>query len=684
MADPVPVLVDPNAQYDQGVTPPAIAPPSTPLDFTPVAPDAKYDTGGAIASAVQQLSADNLRDRTIGGPQYQGDYRDPLLLASSALKGAATGMGGPADMIGGGVDWLGSKLSPTPAAPDYRPPAPAPGQRITPGPFSMFGMPNSAAWLNPLRSAGAVDNPALTPQNQRERNIVATGEGGGGAIAALPLGGISPVRGLISGGAGGYAGEQLANMFPDHPILARTIGNLAVGGALGGAPRAGPTAAGEAFDRLGITSALPADTTGSRFRQWLTPKIADMPMGGGVRNRMEQTVDQWGNAVDRTAADIAGPQGVATSPQMVGQRIQDATNAELGRLNGIERTNYANVDMHMPARQPVGMTNYAQELNDVMSTMPALPNAAARTQSDFIRGLQADMIADARLGRPDWQSLSNYRTRIGAMITDPQIIGGPTQTELRRIYGALTRDMEAAVGPVGTPARTAWDTAQAGTRDLHAFVDNTASNFVGRRGATGNNLIDPETAYRNAMTDAHLGGSVLQRVRDTMPGAADQIGAYELQSRALSPPGQRANPDVSTPYSPTTFVTNTTGAGRGARLSQGAQDALWPGVTDQINDLRTTGYALRATEKATNRSGTGGYLGARETLEALGNAALYGGGGYAALGWPGAVAGAIGAVAKPLLPGLLGSAAMQRAPRSYSGGVLQIPLRTYGGTAENH
>jgi hypothetical protein len=317
--------------------------------------------------------------------------------------------------------------------------------------------------------------------------------------------------------------------------------------------------------------------------------------------------------------------------------------------------------------------------------MPALPAHAQRVQSDFINGLQSDLISDMQRGPADWQSVSTLRSKIGARITDPAIIGSPEQTELRRVYGALTDDMEASLGPAGTPARDAWDTAQAGTRDLHAFIDNTASNFVGRAGATGAALIDPAMAYRNAMTNANLGGSALQRVRDTMPDMADQLGAYELQSRALAPPGQRANPAVSTPYSPSTFVTNTTGTGLGARLSQEAQDALWPGVTDQINDLRTTGYALRATEKATNRSGTGPYLGAKEALEALGNAAYGGGGGYLLGGhsWPLAVAGAIGAVARPFIPGLIGSGVVQRAPRNYPGGLLNTPLRTYGGTAES-
>ena len=670
------VPVDPNAQYDQTTAP---APGGTP-GFVPVAPDVKYDTGGAIPWAVQQQSGDNLRDRTIGGPQYQGDYRDPALAASAVAKGAATGMGGPSDMIGAGVDWLKSKLSPT--APDYGPPAPPTGQRITPGPFSMFGMPGSPAWLNPLQRAGVVDNPALTPQNQREKNIVATSEGAGGAIPYLPMGGIGATRALIGGGAGGYAGEQLANMYPDHPVLARAIGNLAVGGAITGAPHAGPTETGEAFNRLGITSALPSDTTGSRWRQWLTPKVADMPMGGGIRNRMEQTVDQWGNAVDRIAGDLA-PRGVPQTPEAMGTIIQNGTNAELARLNGIERTNYGAVDQLIAPNQQVGTTNYAQVLNRVANRMPAAQNQAEVLQSDFITRLQAAQIRDAQHGPMDWQSTSALRTEIGNMITDPQIIGGPRVTELRQIYRALSRDMGGAAGPPGSAARTAWDTAQAGTRDLHAFVDNTASNFVGRGGATGDALIDPATAYRNAMTNAHLGGSALQRVRDTMPDVADQLGAYELQSRALAPPGQRSNPEVSTPYSPTTFVTNTTATGRGARLSQEAQDALWPGVTQQIDDLRTTGYGIRGTERATNRSGTGAYLGAKEMMDAVRNTGIGAGVGYGIFHAPGAIMGGALGLVNPYAPGLLGSALARRAPRDYPGGLLQTPLRSYGGTAES-
>lgn len=665
MADPQFVPLDPNAQYDEQPGAPAPTPPAG-GGFVPLPPDATYDTGGAIPSAVAAAAGSNLTAHP-GPPQMEGPLRDPAMIASGVAKGAITGMGALGDLTDYGQGLVARYLH----DPLYRaitgnnpPGAPPP-----PGIFS------SSSLLAGPRAVGAVDNPALTPQDNRERNITAGSEGMGGAIPYLPLGGISAGRALLGGTLGGVAGEQAAEAFPDHPVLARTIGNLAVGGAVGGAPRAAPNETEQAFTRLGITNPLPGDVLGG-WRQKLTARAGDMPAGGAVRAQQANVIDQWGRAVDDIAGNIAGPGGAPQTAQQAGQALQQSSTNWLGRFNNYSRQLWGDVDMAIPPGTPTPVTNYARTLNDVASSMPAAPATGRVLQSDFTRNLLDGLIADVQRGPLDWQSVSAIRTRIGSMITDPQLIGGPNVTELRRIYGALSSDMQAAARAQGPTAQQAFDNASTFTRTGHDYIDSTISNFIGRRGAVGPGGIEPEAAYSNAMADARLGGTLLQNVRNGMPEAADQLGAYELRARGQATPGQQGVPGQGQTWSPTTFVTRT----NPGNLSREATDALFPGVQNQLDDLRTTAGAMRETERAVNRSGTGPYLATKELLDVLRNAGVAGAGGYAAAGWPGAVAGAVGGAVSPFIPGALGAWLSLRAPRNYSG-LLQQPARSYGGIA---
>jgi len=619
---------------------------------------------GSTASFPDEMSQDDITSAINSHlNQMQGPWREPALAASSVAQGALAGAGALGDV----EDWGGNKLKTIvydpyihplvnraltaafgPYQPDMRP--------MPPGPLS------STSLLNAGRAVGAVDRPDLTPQNQTEQYIAATGQGVGGSLPYLWMGGINPVRAVIAGGAGGAAGELGAQMYPEHADLARAVGNLAVGAAVGGAPTATPNETQRAFDRLNITP-TPADVSGSRWRQMLNRNVADMPMGGAVHRAMSNAVDQWGDALGNTA-DMLGP---ATTAQQAGAALQQGSRDWMTQFRANSKQAWDSVDMQIPAGTPTPVTNYAQTLGSVRSAMPAAPATAGVLQPALTRNLLDALMQDVQRGPLDWKTVSGIRTRIGEMLSDPNLVGDTSVTDLRRIYGALSSDMQQTANASGTNAAAAFGNAARITREGHDYIDNTVSNFLGPRSAP----IDPEEAYNAAMTNSRSGGTLLQSVRDQMPGAADRLAGYELRRMGEATPGQQAVAGQGPTVSPTTFVTNTN------RLSPEATSALFPGVQQQLADLRTTAGAMRQTAQLANTSGTGRMLSVREMLDVPRNMLIGGYAGHEFFGVPGAVGGAALGAAEPFAPGWIGSRLALRPLKNYIPGMLQYGARQY-------
>jgi hypothetical protein len=218
--------------------------------------------------------------------------------------------------------------------------------------------------------------------------------------------------------------------------------------------------------------------------------------------------------------------------------------------------------------------------------------------------------------------------------------GDTSYTDLKRIYGALSDDMEAAVQGQGQPAIDAFNRANTLTREGHDFIDQHLSKWYAPR-----NAIKPSDALNAAFGDD---GEALTAMRQQMPQAADALAAYKLRDMALANPGQQDASLIKA--SPSTFLTGM------AQMTPETRNALFghdAALAQRVQDLRDVSGAMRNTEKTyRNTSGTASSGAMYGALTGLVGALPAGAGVLAAGGGiPRAIATAIGTATVPFLPG---------------------------------
>lgn len=467
------------------------------------------------------------------------------------------------------------------------------------------GITNVASTLS--QATGGQPVVRYQPKSDAERNTMQYGT----TALAASVGNPSTAVARIGSGMGGDLGAKVAGDLVPGSAIAPFIGAM-VGGTLAGIPSAAanrtlagvpyiggtPNEAVAANRRLGISDNLVGDASQSPTMQLLQNFALRMPGGGGVHDAMQEKLGQWGDALDR----IAGTLAPARNPVQAGTALQGAVERRLAQGQAALRSAYNSLDMEMPGTTATPLTNYAQTLQQVRSQMPSMPATAETLQPQLSRQLLDSLITDAQRGQPDWRTVSGIRTRIGEMLADPPIAGDTSRTELQRIYGALSTDMQATVANQGPAAQTAFDRATALARNEHDFINNTASKLWAPR-----DQIKPEAALNAAFADD---GTMLSRIRQEMPGAADELAGYKLRDASLATPGRQDA--TGTAVSPSTFRTDM------AKLQPTAHDALFnsdPALAGRVADLRTSANQMAQTERLLNTSGTGGHLGTLAAVE---------------------------------------------------------------------
>lgn len=565
----------------------------------------------AITAAIQA-------DSETAASQLTGPTRIPAMAASALAKGAMQGAGLVGDIQGGMQSLVnrvhdpivGELINPLANAlispfTDYRLPTRPPaesrdyGTGLPPGgePVRGLGDPllSSSNLVAGGRAAGIVDRPDLIPRTTGERYLTAGAEAAGGTLPYLPVSGpstlASGLRAISQGAGAGLAGQAGQDIGGPIGAVVGTGAGLVAGGrafdagnrvlGLGATPgQTTPTI--DAYRRLQIDPVLAGDVSGQSFWQRLQSVASKAPGGAHrVQAAGERAVGQWGDALENTAQNL----GNARTAQQAGEQLQMEAGAWLNRFRADSRAAWNEVDMHIPGRTPVALTDTLQTLGQIRTSMPSLPETARSVESPFMSNLYESLQRDLAGGTTSWNDLRALRTRIGERLADPQLIADTGRADLQRLYAALSRDMETAVAPRGQGAVDAFNSASALTRNGHTFVDNVLSRITGPG-------ISPERAAESIVNSGGQGSTILEAVRREMPRAADELAAFKLRDMALATGGRQTS--AQTAMSPETFLTDR------FKLAPEAQDILFgqdPHLARRVADLATVADSMRQTQR---------------------------------------------------------------------------------------
>lgn len=348
-----------------------------------------------------------------------------------------------------------------------------------------------------------------------------TGAGEGTQLAAGLVGGLAP--GV--GSAGSAAALRGLVRGRDGAQMQRTIEDFA---ALGATPSVG-------------------QASGNRLLQGAENLLAGGPTSAGVMNRFaERQADSIGQGLQRRADSLSRN----ASAERAGRAIERGVDTFAGNTNATKRALYWQADQFIPEQTPVQLQNTWREVVDLTTpTAGATATSSALIQPTILRlreNLAADLAAGG--GNIPYSALKRIRSDIGEAISNSSPLN-PTSDirELRRLYAALSRDMEAAAQAQGPEAVRSARRANNYTRAVADRLEQVR-RVVDKNGG-------PERVFNAVMSGTRDGGTTLRAVMQSLPKEGQQaLTAAVIRRMGLATPG--AQDAAGDAFSAATFLTN--------------------------------------------------------------------------------------------------------------------------------
>lgn len=463
--------------------------------------------------------------------------------------------------------------------------------------------------------------------------VGATLGAGQGALTGSAAGPVGTFAGGVTGaGLGGAAGEEAFNaaaraagMVDDRTLGQRfadtgqtalmnsagEAGGMSVGALLASAGRAllrgGPQGAAKTaqtvrdFQSIGASPTV-GQATEKRAIDAAEGILSRQPGGSAVfARRAQDTIDKLDAALTRQAQKLGGTR---LEPEVAGRAIVQGVEGQGGfipRFKSQSGQLYGEIDKFIKPDAAVPAGNTRAYL--AAATKPiqgAEQTSASRLFSnplldDVAKRFEAD--AAANNGAIPYGTLKEMRSRVGERLTTPQLTDEIPRQELKRLYAALSTDMEAAAQAAGPAAERAFRRANgyfsAGMKRVEDVLQPLVDKGV------------PEKIFKSIEAGGREGATTIRAtMRSLTRDQRDIVAGTIINRLGKATPGQQNA--VGEAFSPETFLTNWN------KLSGEAKDALFGGTSDTglrggLDTIARVAEKIRANSRVfDNPSGTAG------------------------------------------------------------------------------
>lgn len=384
-----------------------------------------------------------------------------------------------------------------------------------------------------MATAGVGRTLAANPTTQ----LVSGSTGAGSAATAREMGAPGWVQ-LGAGLAGGIG-----------PSMAQAGTAAATRGALRGG-EAGRQRVAEniqAFERAGTAPSV-GQATERPILRGLEQTLSRTPGAAGVMvNRARTQAEEIGQGVEQIAQGLspgssAGKAGVAVQ-RGVRDFVADS-KATAGRL-------YDEVDNFIPADAPVALGSTQQILSKLTTPMKGAESTTALLVNpkiaQFDKTLAEDLLASGKQQAIPYQAVKDLRTRIGSMLQGSELISDIPKAELKQLYSALSKDLDAAATVAGPEAKRAASRANNYYKALSNRTELLESAIEKNGG--------PEKVFSALWSGARDGNTTLKAVMQSLP----KEGQRELSAafvRRLGRAVDSAQNETGDAFSAQTFLSN--------------------------------------------------------------------------------------------------------------------------------
>jgi len=237
-----------------------------------------------------------------------------------------------------------------------------------------------------------------------------------------------------------------------------------------------------------------------------------------------------------------------------------------------------------------------------------------------------EIVQKAKLnnGGLPWDAIKNWRTYVGDLMKDPALVSTRNikSGDLKRLYGALTHDMEQAALQAGPKVHAKW-------RAANKYFETKLLNDVPIIEEVIKKKL-PEEVFDTIMKSSPKGGTRLRALRKNLSKKEwDAVAGTVLGEMGLEKPGAGATRERI--FSPGTFLTNW------RKMSSQAKRALfkgsrYEGLSKSLDQFVNISSDMKAIERMANVSNTGPIIAFYSMLAGMGlvgGTVLAGGEGFA-------------------------------------------------------
>ena len=460
------------------------------------------------------------------------------------------------------------------------------------------GTPLGSDWI-----ARQMERVGINTKNPRPDDPVSSMLHTGGLIGGGSMLPGASVRGALTAAAGGAVAEQI-----DPRLTALGAIAPAAAGQVGAnikntvAARAAPVV--ETFKQSGTTPSV-GQATDNVFLHGLENLASKFPGGAGVMQKFIEAQQRNMGAQART--------GVPT--EAAGRAIERGVTGEGGFL---ERTKaqWNQLDNAVAAKIPKKTTfqpaNTVSALDELTQPIKGAEKSTGTPLDARITTIKADLLADleANNGQMPFEALRKIRSRVGAQIDDA-LVQGAKSGEMSKLYGALSKDLEAAAMQAG--AGREFTRQNNFYRARMERIESVLDRVIGKGK-------QPEDIFKTFMpTDPDQANKVRAVMRSISPSERQVVSEAVANRLGRARPGvQNVEGEI---FSSETFLTNWN------RLSQGAKAQLFPDppLRENMNKIARAADSIRAGKGIyANPSGTSGSFAAYAVY--MGPIAAIGGG----------------------------------------------------------
>jgi hypothetical protein len=416
------------------------------------------------------------------------------------------------------------------------------------------------------QASQAVTGQAVTqmprPDDTASRYLYAAG-------ASLPMAATGPKTGvpLTPSVAANVAGSQAAQVAaendvgPAGQVLAGTLAGIATTGVRpalaeatkrlfrGGEAGRQRTAQNiQDFEAAGTTPSA-GSATQSRRVQAAESFLSKLP---GSAGRMAAKGDQLSKDLGSNIERLASQLSPKASGEQAGRAITKGVTGDDGFIAQFKTKsaqNYDQLDNFVKKDAPFALPKTTQALDDLTKPIPGAEKTSKFFVNSTIRSIKEAMDADLGAGKNTipYEAVKKIRSIVGEQLADAPFAGDVPRSQWKKLYSALSDDIEVNAAGAGQQAKDALSRANryhaAGMKRIDAI-----SAVIDKNGG-------PEAVFRAATSGAKEGATTLRAVMQSLPNEARKVlSASVLRRLGRSTPGKQDA--LGEAFSTETFLTN--------------------------------------------------------------------------------------------------------------------------------